>query len=56
MSETVVMAPETPIMMDVLDQRHLLAALPIVLTRVLLLAPERPVCRDGAVHQHYSLH
>src|SRR5919109_1904268 len=27
MSETVVMAPETPIMMDVLDQRRLLAAL-----------------------------
>src|SRR5919204_47441 len=27
MSETVVMAPETPMMMDVLDQKHLLAAL-----------------------------
>jgi hypothetical protein len=32
------------------------AALPIVLTRLLLVAPERPVRRDVAMHQHHSLH
>jgi hypothetical protein len=32
------------------------AALPVVLTRLLLVAPERPVRRDVAMHQHHSLH